>query len=206
MGVRERHRRERELRRRAILEAAKEVFLEKGFEASRMEDIAERCELGKGTLYFYFRSKEDLYLALLQEGVNELFGRIEKKLEEGGEVEEVLRRVGEEFWNFYEDNKAFFRLFVFGRRRLSFIPEELGRSNVERGMRYLQRFSELLEKGIEKGTFKKDDPWKLALLCWALMMGALFLYDDDIHRSMMKLSSKELKEAILEFCLRGLKA
>jgi len=54
MGVYERRIRERQLRRRAILEAAKEVFLEKGFEASRMEDIAERCELGKGTIYFYF--------------------------------------------------------------------------------------------------------------------------------------------------------
>lgn len=205
MGVYDRRVRERELRRRAILEAAKEVFLEKGFESARMEDIAERCELGKGTLYFYFRSKEELYLALLQEGVNELFERIENKLEEEGEVEEVLRKVGEEFWNFYEDNKAFFRLFVFGRRRVSFIPEEVRRSNVNRGIRYLQRFSELLKKGIEKGSFREDDPWRLAVLCWALMVGALFLYDDEIHRGMIGLGSKELREAVLDFCLRGLK-
>jgi len=205
MGVYERRIRERQLRRRAILEAAKEVFLDKGFEASRMEEIAKRCELGKGTIYFYFRSKEELYLALLQEGVNELFERIEKKLEEEGEPEEVLKRVGEEFWNFYEDNKAFFRLFVFGRRKVSFIPEEVLQSNVERGRKYLQRFSNLLKKGIEEGSFKKDDPWRLAVLCWAIMIGALFLYDDDIHRGMIRLESRELKEAVLEFCLRGLK-
>jgi len=207
VGVYERRIRERQLRRRAILEAAKEVFLEKGFEASRMEDIAERCELGKGTIYFYFRNKEELYLALLQEGVNELFERIEKRLEEEGEPEEVLKRVGEEFWNFYEDNRAFFRLFVFGRRKVfSFIPEEVLQSNVERGRKYLQRFSDLLKKGIEEGSFKKDDPWRLAVLCWALMIGVLFLYDDEIHRGMISLGSKELKEASLEFCLRGLKA
>ncbi len=64
MGTKERRLREKERRRQLILIAAKRVFSEKGFSKSTMENIASEAELSLGTLYQYFKNKEELYASL----------------------------------------------------------------------------------------------------------------------------------------------
>ena len=64
MGIQERKQRERERRRQQIIVAAKRVFSEKGFSKSTMEDIAREAELSPGTLYLYFKNKDELYASL----------------------------------------------------------------------------------------------------------------------------------------------
>jgi AcrR family transcriptional regulator len=64
MGIRERKERERERRRQQIMVAAKRVFTEKGFSKATMEDIAKEAELSPGTLYLYFKNKDELYASL----------------------------------------------------------------------------------------------------------------------------------------------
>src|SRR4030067_2739877 len=64
MGILERKRGEKEARRQQIIVAAKRVFSEKGFNKSTMEDIAQEAELSPGTLYLYFKNKEELYASL----------------------------------------------------------------------------------------------------------------------------------------------
>lgn len=208
MGVQERRRREREARERAILEAAKEVFLEKGFEFATVEEIAQRAELGKGTVYSYFRGKEEIALALLSEGVEELFKQVEKILDEGGDPVEALRNLGRTLFGYYRENRAFFRIFVFGRRKGPelVIPEEFLRPQIERGRRCMERFALLIRRGMEEGRFRRGDPWKMGLLCWALLGGLLFHCEDEIYREIMGLDLGDLEEEALEFCLRGLGA
>ena len=60
MGIQERKEREKERRRQQIMVAAKRVFSEKGFNKATMEDIAHEAELSPGTLYLYFKNKEEL--------------------------------------------------------------------------------------------------------------------------------------------------
>ncbi|MFZ3047702.1 MAG: TetR/AcrR family transcriptional regulator, partial [Desulfatirhabdiaceae bacterium] len=64
MGIRERKERDKERRHQQILVAAKRVFSEKGFNKSTMEDIAGEAELSPGTLYLYFKNKEELHASL----------------------------------------------------------------------------------------------------------------------------------------------
>lgn len=64
MGIRERKEREKERRRQQIIVAAKRVFTSKGFNKATMEDIAQEAELSPGTLYLYFKNKEELYASL----------------------------------------------------------------------------------------------------------------------------------------------
>lgn len=68
MGTKERRMREKKRRRQQILEAAKTHFFEKGFMAATMDKIADSVELSKGTLYLYFKSKEELSDAI-EEGI-----------------------------------------------------------------------------------------------------------------------------------------
>ena len=64
MGIQERKEREKERRRQQIMVAAKRVFSEKGFNKATMEDIAQEAELSPGTLYLYFKNKDELYASL----------------------------------------------------------------------------------------------------------------------------------------------
>ena len=69
MGIQERKERERERRRQQIIVAAKKVFSEKGFNKATMDDIAGEAELSPGTLYLYFKNKEELYLVVANPAV-----------------------------------------------------------------------------------------------------------------------------------------
>jgi AcrR family transcriptional regulator len=69
-----------EFRCAEILEAARKVFAKKGFVDATMDDIAAATGLAKGTLYLYFKSKRDVYMKTLQEGLTELLDRVTRTL------------------------------------------------------------------------------------------------------------------------------
>src|SRR5271167_1520774 len=64
-------------RRKAILEAALEEFAARGFAATRLDDVARRAEVAKGTIYLYFRDKESLFQELVRAMLSPLIGAIE---------------------------------------------------------------------------------------------------------------------------------
>src|SRR5437773_12079041 len=71
-----RWRRRKEARPQEILEAALSVFAEKGFAATRMDDIAQRAGVTKGTIYLYFNSKEEVFKSLVRESIGETINRV----------------------------------------------------------------------------------------------------------------------------------
>jgi AcrR family transcriptional regulator len=86
----------RDQKERAILEAAAAVFAERGFRTTRVADVAARAGIGKGTVYEYFRSKEDLFLRLFDWYTNEAFASMLGELEQASDsAVDALRRSGE---------------------------------------------------------------------------------------------------------------
>ncbi|MBT8494822.1 MAG: TetR/AcrR family transcriptional regulator; helix-turn-helix transcriptional regulator, partial [Deltaproteobacteria bacterium] len=83
MTVAQRRRREREQRRAQILDAAQAVFTERGLAASTMEQVAAAAEVSKGTLYLYFRSKDELFMALASEVAEATHAAIEDVAADG---------------------------------------------------------------------------------------------------------------------------
>jgi len=106
MGIAERKEREKQQRREEIVQAAEQVFFSKGFDRSTMDDVAEKAELSKGTLYLYFASKEDLHMAVARKSIN-LLNEVTMKATEGeGSALEKLGRMGRsciEFSRTYPD-------------------------------------------------------------------------------------------------------
>ena len=94
MGIAERKEREKQLRREEIVLAAEKVFFSKGFDLSTMDDIAEEAELSKGTLYLYFKSKEDLHMAVARKSIRLLRVVTLQATEGGGTALEKLGRIG----------------------------------------------------------------------------------------------------------------
>jgi len=86
--------RERILRRKAILDAARQVFAEKGYEHATLDEVAERAQFGKGTLYNYFPGgKQDILLAVLEEVFYQLTHMVHAHLLTSQEAQEPVRVV-----------------------------------------------------------------------------------------------------------------
>ncbi len=85
MGIQERKKREKEGRRHQILAASKQLFSDRGFHQTTMEDIASAAELSPGTIYLYFKSKDELF-AELSLGVIEYFNNRLEKLSQNNHI------------------------------------------------------------------------------------------------------------------------
>ena len=104
MGIAERKEREKQLRREEIVLAAEKIFFSKGFDLSTMDDIAEEAELSKGTLYLYFKSKEDLHMAVARNSIRILRAVTLKATEGAGTALEKLGRMGRAVIEFSRTN------------------------------------------------------------------------------------------------------
>ena len=103
MGIQERKQRERERRRQQIIVAAKRVFSEKGFSKSTMEDIAREAELSPGTLYLYFKNKDELYASLSLRILQYLNIRLEDvKKEKDMDPRKKINSIKEAFYDVYQ--------------------------------------------------------------------------------------------------------
>jgi AcrR family transcriptional regulator len=96
--------------RDAILRAGEEIFARRPYHAVQMDDVARACGAGKGTLYRYFRSKRDLYVAVVFHGVQRLRGELEAVARTGEpparKIEMIVRHTLGHFW----DHREFFVL------------------------------------------------------------------------------------------------
>lgn len=113
MGTVERKEREKESRKESIIGAAQKVFFEKGLLAATMDDIAEQAELAKGTLYLYYRSKEDLYLAVMMRGLVLLRTMFEEVIRQRLSSVRTMAELTITFIGFFDRHRNYFRMFHF---------------------------------------------------------------------------------------------
>ena len=81
-------------KRQQIIEGARRVFIEMGFDAASMNDITREAGVSKGTIYVYFASKEELFEALIEEERSAIFSDLYQALERAGDVRDTLIRFG----------------------------------------------------------------------------------------------------------------
>jgi AcrR family transcriptional regulator len=117
MGTRERRAREKARRREEILDAARELFWQRGYEATTMPAVAEAAELAPGTLYLYFPGKEALYVALLEEGYEKLLARLKRGVRKDEAPRAQAEKLIDVFQKFAVDHPQYFRIIFFVLQR-----------------------------------------------------------------------------------------
>ena len=100
----------RNARRAQLLEAALEIFVQQGYHAALMDDIAEHAGVSKPVLYQHFPSKLDLYLALLDAHVEDLVARVRSALESTTDNRERVRGAITTYFDFVDSDGAAYRL------------------------------------------------------------------------------------------------
>jgi len=179
MGIVERKEREKLQRRRDILEAARSVFSEKGFQTATMDEIAEKVELSKPTIYLYFDSKEDLYTSLALEDSYKVVERLKESLASDVGLIEKWRSVYLAFLEHCIEHPEYVSISQHilapeSRQRVSdHILEEFDKHTHE----LIGYVAQLVEEGIEKGLARDDlPPQTIVLITWRLTIGLLELY------------------------------
>src|SRR5450830_1003670 len=157
-----------EAKREAILAAACEVFRDAGFEGASMADIAARIGGSKATLYGYFSSKEELFVAVMQDEAIKEFDPILSALDkEVSNIQEALQTCGEKVLEFLCSASRI--------QTLRAIIAQSGRTDI--GKRFhesgpkvgLQRIAEFLERQMTQGRLKRADPLMAAVQLKALL-------------------------------------
>lgn len=182
MGIVERKEREKEHRREEIISAAEGVFFEKGLQIATMDEIAERAELGKSTLYLYYKSKEDLYLAVLLRGSDVLFGIFEKALSTGEPTMKLIANLGEAYYDFFKQHRNFFRMFHFFENPQIHkqVSEEMMGLCVESNGRIWKLIMDLIRRGIEEGVVQRNlNPTEVAVMLWSNSNGLMRQMDRE---------------------------
>ena len=161
----------RDLRRKAILDIARDSFLEQGFAATSMSAVAARLGGSKGTLYNYFSSKEELFSAMvIEECEAEFRAMTEFQPLEG--MEETLRRFGGRFLRYLLSDTAlgFHRLLSAEAARFP----ELGRMFYAAGpQRTVERLSAFLQECMAAGRLREADPAAAAAFLTGLLKSSL---------------------------------
>ncbi|MEX2574427.1 MAG: TetR/AcrR family transcriptional regulator [Balneolaceae bacterium] len=112
MGTKERKEKERKRRKEQILSAAIGLVKEQGFDKTTMDQIAERAELSKGTLYLYFRDKSALHQSIKKKGLKIIHTEFLNILQEDIPGAEVVRKMALSFTDFILKNATFTRAMV----------------------------------------------------------------------------------------------
>jgi AcrR family transcriptional regulator len=149
--------------REEILSAAEKVFAAKGFFPTTMSEIAETAEFGTGTLYKYFKSKEDLYFTLIGEKTDEINRLVKSELlQKTSAIERIKKVLGLQL-EFIERNRDFFRIYTSEGSRFEWtVKDELGKGIHEKMVTYIHILAEVMNQGIEGGEFRALNPMDLA--------------------------------------------
>jgi len=194
---------ERQAKLDAILAAALDVFVEKGFADARLEDVAARAGVAKGTIYLYVASKEALFEALIHSGIAASIEAIEEKvLALDLPAEATLRMLF-----------AFLQQEVLGTRRreiVHLILSEAGRfpeiaavyhrEVISRGMRLLRKIA---ERAIARGEFRSDELVRFPQL--AIAPGIVALLWTNLFQHLDPLDIEGMFEAHLALLMRALR-
>jgi AcrR family transcriptional regulator len=186
--------------REEILSAAEKVFAAKGFFPTTMSDIARKAEFGTGTLYKYFKSKEELYFTLIDEKVEEVNRLVNAELfQKTSAVEKIRKVLGLQF-EFIERNRDFFRIYISERSRFEWtIKDDLGKGIHDKMITYINALAEVMRQGIKEGEFKPMNPLDLAHALVGMVNS--FVFEWLISQQDYPLISK--LDTILEIFLGG---
>ena len=168
-------------RKNQILNAAEQVFTQKGLDLARMDDIAEETGLSKGTLYLYFKSKDDLIIAILDRIFQSAFGQLDMSKSAQLSATEAINEFTEEA---IRDYKKMLRLMPVA---YEFLALAFRNTLVQKALKkyfehYVNVLAPTIQRGIDSGELRQVDAQDVAIAIGAIYEGTvlLWVYDKEL--------------------------
>ncbi len=192
--------REREIKREMIAEAAFNLFQNASYETVTVQDIARAAEFGKGTIYQYFESKEEILAYILERGQEDLYQRLKSYCEQSGDVIAFLHLYMQIQYEFHLNYSQL--IFTVMRRKLegSWQPEWLENMKQSRAKK-MNLLAGMIARGSEEGLLMDGDSQKLARVLHNIVRG--FSLESLENRSQGLEAERDL-ELIKQVLSRGM--
>lgn len=165
MGTREE---QKEKRREEILAAGLELFIRKGYAATKIKDIADYVGMSVGLLFHYFESKEKLYEELIRIGIS---GPVNTMAESSMEPIEFFRYAAERIFRILKEEPFVAKMFVLMSQAQynDAAPQTI--KDMLKGMDVFTPTVSLIRQGQADGTIREGDPYALAIAYWCAIQG-----------------------------------
>lgn len=154
--------RERLAKRQEIVNAARQVFAQKGYDHATLDEIAAKAEFAKGTLYNYFDSKETLFREIVSAMLDDLARIAEVAMEGGGSLRERFLRYATQTMQYYKKNEDLQRILARELNRMQLEVELVAIMQRLRGIADI--LGSALKKEINKRTIVREEPIELAFV------------------------------------------
>lgn len=216
MGITERKERERELKKSMMLEAAETLILEKGLDSLNMNEVADRAEVSKGSLYQYFDSKTELVLGICDKATALLTEEIKKVLTIDKKGIELVHMIGATFMTFVTQHPEYFRAMRFhdNLRETNSLDDSsyLGScsNNMHESFTCMVR---AIQIGMQDGSINTTyDPKELAVILWAAshgMVSMAYQHQNTQHFNLLNelgINTKSLFDSFMKIVGCGIAA
>jgi len=207
MGTKERKEREKNFRRHQIQNAAKEMFLLKGFRSTTMEDIAKKAELSTGAIYQYFKNKDELYASMNVESLQSLTDEIEvvykdRKLPPERKIVKIKEAM---YRNFVSDPLLLRVVFhVQLEDTLGILDRQLLNRINALGKKTMNLMASVYEEGVKAGTFSRGHGLAHADIMWGTFAGLMMWEEAKRRINPQKDFLKSTLDRAFEIFCRGI--
>jgi AcrR family transcriptional regulator len=208
LGLEERRKREKKNRKNAILKAARRLFFDNGFRPVTVESIARKAELSKGSIYLYFKSKEEIYTQILLNDIDKFHEHFKDLLHTSTSASEAITKFAVIYVDLFLNDRELFRIlmtFMLHTNAMN-LPEDLNNHIIRSTNKNINSIEEILAYGIKRGEFSPTLNLRLSRNAfWGLLNGiiSLHLFTGSESKRVEAIHST-IKEG-LEIYIRGLK-
>ena len=179
--------RERQQRKDQILKAARKAFAEKGFQNATMNDIAEKAEFGKATLYFYFKGKEQIFLEIIKSSVEYLGRLIDELIVEDKDATSRLTDIVKAHLNYKDKNRDLFKILFSESHKLYSDEKENIKSRIKESRQgVIRSTAQIIEDGVKSGEFRDVDPDASAYMFQGMINSVMFRWMREKRKEPMQ--------------------
>lgn len=141
-----------------IMQAAERLFTSRRFHELTMDDVAREAGVGKGTIYRYFRDKDDLFFRITTSGFDELCDLLHRKVPDDASFPEQLLAACRQISRFFERRRQLSRMMQSEEGRMSWCSGQLHERWMEHRKRLVEAVADLVQKGVCEGQVRGDIP------------------------------------------------
>ncbi|MBW8000948.1 MAG: TetR/AcrR family transcriptional regulator [Planctomycetes bacterium] len=193
-------------RKEQILAAAMPIFAKYGFARTKIDQIANDLNVGKGTIYRYFKDKKSLFIAVFEQGCMEMHQTFAKNVHPITDPPVKVAAAVKTYFQYFDNNRDFIEIMMQVR---SEFKEEHRRIFMQSYSDYIVRIQDNLRNGVKSGVFRDMDVEKTADTISATLQGVLQSFyvrkiEDDSDQNEKTESLTDRTDAVTQLLLHGL--
>jgi len=194
--------------RRRILDAARDVFFRDGFMRANLDEMAEKAGVAKGTLYRYFESKADLYVAVLTNNYEIFHDQMVAAGQRGETSLDRLRSIAEFYFKHWLNHPDYFQIFwaLDNESVIGDLPRDVIEKIADFWEMNLNITHAVLADGVKSGEFVECDTWEIAHVLWSIANGLIESENTKARRQIRRRPLEPLYHHAIETLIRGILA